>query len=179
MIYNVRDKLSGADTRFAGNTTVSIIGGGQTVDQIREYSEKDREVYRNDKPVFGALTRADNEGSKRLAPMNSSELFIEWICAVGSPCEASDRWSAYVQQGTAPQYFFLMQVTTLPDESSYCKLEHKFIVRLVNLEIKQTDVIIVLAATVMFLFTLMLIGYNFYDPRAMGDMAWMVGEDTS
>ena len=177
MIFNVRDKLSGIDIRFAGNTTVKIIGGGETVNQIKEYSEKERDIFRNDKPVFGALTRADREGEQRLAPVDGSELYIEWICTIGSPCETSERWGAYAQQGTAPQYFFLMEATTLPDVNSYCKLEHRFIVRLVNLEIKMADVIIVVVVTICILVTLLLIGYIFYDPTAIGDNAWMVAED--
>ena len=178
MFYKERDALTGKAVRFQGNTEVSIIGGGQTLNEITMYSGKEREEFRNMKPVFATLTRTSVEGRKRLAPVNGSELFIEWICALGSPCEASQRWNSYSKRhGAAPQYFFLLEVTTLPDETSYCKLEHRFIVRLVNLEIRRIDVIYVLVGTICLLSIMLGIGYSLFDPIAIGEKAWMAEED--
>ncbi|XP_007471171.1 PREDICTED: cation channel sperm-associated protein subunit gamma [Lipotes vexillifer] len=124
--FLIQDLVTGDSGSFQGSYVLKVVGGGPTLDTIREYSEED--IYRFNSPLdkTGSLiwttrnTTTTEDSAFNILSHNS--LGIEWLCMESSPCHDTIPHSIF-----ASEFFFKVLVSNRGvDKSTYCDYQLTF-----------------------------------------------------
>ncbi|XP_073651903.1 cation channel sperm-associated auxiliary subunit gamma isoform X8 [Tursiops truncatus] len=124
--FLIQDLVTGDSGSFQGSYVLKVVGGGPTLDTIKEYSEED--IYRFNSPLdkTGSLiwttrnTTTTEDSAFNILSHNS--LGIEWLCMENSPCHDTIPHSIF-----ASEFFFKVLVSNRGvDKSTYCDYQLTF-----------------------------------------------------
>ncbi|KAK2500247.1 hypothetical protein MC885_017250 [Smutsia gigantea] len=128
--FLIQDLVTGDSGRFQGSYVLKVVGGGPTLDTIREYSEE--EIYRFNSPLdktdslIWATKNATTTEDSVFNIMSNQSLGIEWLCLENSPCHDTVPHSFF-----APEFFFKVLVSNRGvDESTYCDYQFIFLLHI-------------------------------------------------
>ncbi|XP_052567770.1 cation channel sperm-associated auxiliary subunit gamma isoform X7 [Peromyscus californicus insignis] len=149
--FLVQDMVTGDSGRFLGSYLLKVVGGGPTMDTIRDYTEE--EIYRFNSPLDKTnsliwKTKAERTTQdKKFYIMSEQSPGIEWLCLENSPCHDITPRSIF-----APEFFLKLLVSNRGvDTSSYCDYQLIFILHLHGLPLSaQRSLFIVLVSTSLF-----------------------------
>ncbi|KAF6076807.1 cation channel sperm associated auxiliary subunit gamma [Phyllostomus discolor] len=123
--FLIQDLVTGDSGSFQGSYVLKVVGGGPTLDTIKEYSEE--EIYRFNSPLDSTdslIWTTKNATTTRDSAFNilsHQSLGIEWLCLENSPCHDTVPRSIF-----APEFFFKVLVSNRGvDNSTYC--DHQLI----------------------------------------------------
>ncbi|XP_015856038.1 cation channel sperm-associated auxiliary subunit gamma isoform X1 [Peromyscus maniculatus bairdii] len=149
--FLVQDMVTGDSGRFLGSYLLKVVGGGRTMDTIRDYTEE--EIYRYNSPLDKTnsliwKTKAERTTQdKKFYIMSQQSPGIEWLCLENSPCHDITPQSIF-----APEFFLKLLVSNRGvDTSSYCDYQLIFILHLHGLPLSaQRSLFIVLVSSSLF-----------------------------
>ncbi|XP_060254586.1 cation channel sperm-associated auxiliary subunit gamma isoform X9 [Ovis aries] len=123
---------------------LKVVGGGPTLDTIKEYSEE--EIYRFNSPLdkTGSLiwTTENTMTTKDLSfnIMSHNSLGIEWLCQENSPCHDTIPYHIF-----APEFFFKVLVSNRGvDKSTYCDYQLTFLLHIHGLPLSAKRAFLIL-----------------------------------
>uniref|UniRef100_A0A452RFK8 Cation channel sperm associated auxiliary subunit gamma n=1 Tax=Ursus americanus TaxID=9643 RepID=A0A452RFK8_URSAM len=108
--FLIQDLVTGESGSFQGSYVLTVVGGGPTMDTIKEYSEE--EIYRFNSPLDKTnsliWTTKNTTTTKDSAfnIMTHQSLGIEWLCLENSPCHDTIPHTIF-----APEFFFKVLVS--------------------------------------------------------------------
>ncbi|XP_039073664.1 cation channel sperm-associated protein subunit gamma isoform X1 [Hyaena hyaena] len=128
--FLIQDLVTGDSGSFQGSYVLKIIGGGPTLDNIREYSEE--EIYRFNSPldktdslIWTTKNTTTTEDSA-FNILSHQSLGIEWLCLENSPCYDTIPHTIF-----APEFFFRVLVSNRGvDKSTYCDYQLVFLLHI-------------------------------------------------
>ncbi|XP_043750552.1 cation channel sperm-associated protein subunit gamma isoform X6 [Cervus elaphus] len=142
--FLIQDLVTGDSGSFQGSYVLKVVGGGPTLDTIKEYSEE--EIYRFNSPLdkTGSLiwTTENTTTTEDLAfnIMSHNSLGIEWLCLENSPCHDTIPHSIF-----APEFFFKVLVSNRGvDESTYCDYQLTFLLHIHGLPLSARRAFLIL-----------------------------------
>uniref|UniRef100_A0A8C3VRC4 Cation channel sperm associated auxiliary subunit gamma n=1 Tax=Catagonus wagneri TaxID=51154 RepID=A0A8C3VRC4_9CETA len=148
--FLIQDLVTGDSGSFQGSYVLKVVGGGPTLDTIKDYSEED--IYRFNSPLdkTGSLiwtTRNTTTTTEDSAfnIMSHHSLGIEWLCLENSPCHDTIPHSIF-----APEFFFKVLVSNRGvDKSTYCDYQLTFLLHIHGLPLsaKRAFLILTLSAS--------------------------------
>nr|KAF6289840.1 cation channel sperm associated auxiliary subunit gamma [Pipistrellus kuhlii] len=127
--FLIQDLVTGESGSFRGSYVLKVVGGGPTMDTIREYSEE--EIYRFNSPLdntYSLIWTTNNSTITSDLAFNimSHSTSIEWLCLENSPCHDTIPDSIF-----APEFFFKVLVSNRDvDKSTYCDYQLIFLLHL-------------------------------------------------
>ncbi|XP_054396303.1 cation channel sperm-associated auxiliary subunit gamma isoform X4 [Pongo abelii] len=137
-------------TSVPGSYVLLVVGGGPTMDSLKDYSED--EIYRFNSPLDKTnsliwttrTTRTTKDSAFHI--MSHESPGIEWLCLENAPCYDS------VPQGIfAPEFFFKVLVSNRGvDTSTYCNYQLTFLLHIHGLPLspKRALFIVMVSASV-------------------------------
>ncbi|XP_019521872.1 PREDICTED: cation channel sperm-associated protein subunit gamma isoform X1 [Hipposideros armiger] len=142
--FLIQDLVTGDSGSFQGSYVLKVVGGGPTLDTIREYSEE--EIYRFNSPLDNTdsliWTTKNTTTTKDLAfnIMSHQSLGIEWLCLENSPCHDTIPHSIF-----APEFFFKVLVSNRGvDKSTYCDYQLIFLLHIHGLPLSAKRALFIL-----------------------------------
>ncbi|XP_010847485.1 PREDICTED: cation channel sperm-associated protein subunit gamma isoform X10 [Bison bison bison] len=142
--FLIQDLVTGDSGSFQGSYVLKVVGGGPTLDTIKEYSEE--EIYRFNSPLdkTGSLiwTTENTTTTEDLAfnIMSHNSLGIEWLCLENSPCHDTIPHNIF-----APEFFFKVLVSNRGvDESTYCDYQLTFLLHIHGLPLSARRAFLIL-----------------------------------
>ncbi|XP_032342031.1 cation channel sperm-associated protein subunit gamma isoform X16 [Camelus ferus] len=127
--FLIQDLVTGDSGSFQGSYVLKVVGGGPTMDTIKEYSEE--EIYRFNSPLDktrSLIWTTKNTTTKDSAfhIMSHNSLGIEWLCLENSPCYDTIPHSIF-----APEFYFKVLVSNRGvDKSTYCDYQLTFLLHI-------------------------------------------------
>ncbi|XP_038623312.1 cation channel sperm-associated protein subunit gamma [Tachyglossus aculeatus] len=127
--FLIQDMVTGESGRFTGSYILKVIGGGPSIEEIRDYTEE--EILQYNKPeesnpslIWEALEETSQK--KKLNIMSWKNPGIVWLCLRNSPCHE------IMPKGFSPPEFYLKLMVTNRgvDTSTYCDYHLIFILHL-------------------------------------------------
>ncbi|KAM5295935.1 cation channel sperm-associated auxiliary subunit gamma [Glossophaga mutica] len=123
--FLIQDLVTGDSGSFQGSYVLKVVGGGPTLDTIKEYSEE--EIYRFNSPLdntdslIWTTKNATTTQDSAFNILSHQSLGIEWLCLENSPCHDTVPHSIFT-----PEFFFKVMVSNRGvDNSTYC--DHQLI----------------------------------------------------
>ncbi|KAL1769375.1 cation channel sperm-associated protein subunit gamma isoform X3 [Sigmodon hispidus] len=146
--FLVQDMVTGDSGSFLGSYLLKVVGGGHTIDTIRDYTED--EIYRYNSPLDKTNSLIWKTKVERTTPdkkfyiMSYQSPGIEWLCLENSPCHDIIPTSIF-----APEFFLKLLVSNRGvDTSTYCDYQLIFILHLHGLPLSgQRSLFIVIVST--------------------------------
>ncbi|EPQ11544.1 Cation channel sperm-associated protein subunit gamma [Myotis brandtii] len=141
--FLIQDLVTGESGSFEGSYVLKVVGGGPTLDTIKEYSEE--EIYRFNSPLDNTYsliwTTKNSTATKDLAfNIMSHNMGIEWLCLENSPCHDTVPHSIF-----APEFFFKVLVSNRGvDKSTYCDYQLTFLLHLHGLPLNAKRALFIL-----------------------------------
>ncbi|ELK23163.1 Cation channel sperm-associated protein subunit gamma, partial [Myotis davidii] len=141
--FLIQDLVTGESGSFEGSYVLKVVGGGPTLDTIKEYSEE--EIYRYNSPLDNTYsliwTTRNSTATKDLAfNIMSHNMGIEWLCLENSPCHDTVPHSIF-----APEFFFKVLVSNRGvDKSTYCDYQLTFLLHLHGLPLSAKRALFIL-----------------------------------
>ncbi|XP_070413781.1 cation channel sperm-associated auxiliary subunit gamma isoform X11 [Equus przewalskii] len=108
--FLIQDLVTGDSGSFQGSYVLKVVGGGPTLDTIKEYSEED--IYRYNSPLdktdslIWTTRNATTTEDPAFNILSHQSLGIEWLCLENSPCHDTIPHSIF-----APEFFFKVLVS--------------------------------------------------------------------
>ncbi|XP_027475433.2 cation channel sperm-associated protein subunit gamma isoform X10 [Zalophus californianus] len=131
-------------TSAPGSYVLKVVGGGPTMDTIKEYSEE--EIYRFNSPLDKTnsliWTTKNTTTTKDSAfnIMTHQSLGIEWLCLENSPCHDTIPHTIF-----APEFFFKVLVSNRGvDKSTYCDHQLIFLLHIHGLPLSAKRALLIL-----------------------------------
>ncbi|XP_044901940.1 cation channel sperm-associated protein subunit gamma isoform X10 [Felis catus] len=128
--FLIQDLVTGDSGSFQGSYVLKVVGGGPTLDTIREYSEE--EIYRFNSPLdktHSLIWTTKNTTTTKDSAFNimsHQSLGIEWLCLENSPCYDTIPHTIF-----APEFFFKVLVSNRGvDKSTYCDYQLIFLLHI-------------------------------------------------
>ncbi|XP_038195240.1 cation channel sperm-associated protein subunit gamma isoform X3 [Arvicola amphibius] len=128
--FLIQDMVTGASGSFLGSYLLLVVGGGPTMDTIRDYTED--EIYRYNSPLDKTNSRIwttkveTTTPDKKFYIMNYQSPGIEWLCLENSPCHDIIPRSIF-----APEFFLKLLVSNRGvDTSTYCDYQLIFVLHI-------------------------------------------------
>ncbi|XP_055992057.1 cation channel sperm-associated auxiliary subunit gamma [Sorex fumeus] len=127
--FLIQDLVTGESGKFKGSYILKVVGGGPTMDTIREYSEV--EIIRYNSPLDKSRSLIWIAVKKSSEPlfftiMSDENPGIEWLCLENSPC-----YDITPQGFFAPDFFFKVLVSNRGvDNSTYCDYQLTFLLHI-------------------------------------------------
>ncbi|XP_052055764.1 cation channel sperm-associated auxiliary subunit gamma [Apodemus sylvaticus] len=128
--FLVQDLVTGDSGSFMGSYVLKVVGGGPTMDTIRDYSEE--EIFRYNSPMDKTKSLIWVTKVKRTTDDNKFYIMshespgIEWLCMENSPCYDITPETIY-----PPEFFLKLLVSNRGvDDSTYCDYQLTFIVHI-------------------------------------------------
>ncbi|XP_064149659.1 cation channel sperm-associated auxiliary subunit gamma isoform X3 [Loxodonta africana] len=128
--FLIQDLVTGDSGSFQGRYVLKVVGGGPTLDTIRDYTEE--EIYRYNNPLdktHSLIWTAKNRTTMEDLAFNlmpGQRLGIEWLCLENSPCHDTVPRSIF-----APEFFFKVLVSNRGvDKSTYCDYQLVFLLHI-------------------------------------------------
>ncbi|KAM5236339.1 cation channel sperm-associated auxiliary subunit gamma [Ctenodactylus gundi] len=128
--FLIQDLVTGDSRSFNGSYVLKVVGGGPSLDRLRDYSEE--EIYRFNSPqdktrslIWSTSTiKTTENGAFHI--MSPKSLGIHWLCLENSPCYNLDPKGIF-----APEFFFKVLVSNRGvDESTYCDYQLVFVLHI-------------------------------------------------
>nr|KAF6285897.1 hypothetical protein mMyoMyo1_009467 [Myotis myotis] len=141
--FLIQDLVTGESGSFEGSYVLKVVGGGPTLDTIKEYSEE--EIYRFNSPLDNTYsliwTTKNSTATEDLAfSIMSHNMGIEWLCLENSPCHDTVPHSIF-----APEFFFKVLVSNRGvDKSTYCDYQLTFLLHLHGLPLSAKRALFIL-----------------------------------
>ncbi|XP_017917822.1 PREDICTED: cation channel sperm-associated protein subunit gamma isoform X4 [Capra hircus] len=142
--FLIQDLVTGDSGSFQGSYVLKVVGGGPTLDTIKEYSEE--EIYRFNSPLdkTGSLiwTTENTMTTEDLSfnIMSHNSLGIEWLCQENSPCHDTIPYHIF-----APEFFFKVLVSNRGvDKSTYCDYQLTFLLHIHGLPLSARRAFLIL-----------------------------------
>ncbi|XP_059522649.1 cation channel sperm-associated auxiliary subunit gamma [Myotis daubentonii] len=141
--FLIQDLVTGESGSFEGSYVLKVVGGGPTLDTIKEYSEE--EIYRFNSPLDNTYsliwTTKNSTATEDLAfNIMSHNMGIEWLCLENSPCHDTVPHSIF-----APEFFFKVLVSNRGvDKSTYCDYQLTFLLHLHGLPLSAKRALFIL-----------------------------------
>ncbi|XP_006540145.1 cation channel sperm-associated protein subunit gamma 1 isoform X10 [Mus musculus] len=128
--FLVQDLVTGDSGSFLGSYVLKVVGGGRTLNTIRDYTEE--EIFRYNSPldttnslIWKTKVERTTE-DKKFYIMSHESPGVEWLCLENSPCYDIIPQSIY-----PPEFFFKLLVSNRGvDNSTYCDYKLTFIVHI-------------------------------------------------
>ncbi|XP_055225252.1 cation channel sperm-associated auxiliary subunit gamma isoform X6 [Gorilla gorilla gorilla] len=148
--FLIQDLVTGDSGSFQGSYVLLVVGGGPTLDSLKDYSED--EIYRFNSPLDKTnsliwttrTTRTTKDSAFHI--MSHESPGIEWLCLENAPCYDN------VPQGIfAPEFFFKVLVSNRGvDTSTYCNYQLTFLLHIHGLPLspKRALFIVMVSASV-------------------------------
>lgn len=149
--FLVQDMVTGASGSFLGSYLLLVVGGGPTLDTIRDYTEE--EIYHYNSPLDKTNSRIWTTKVKTTTPdkkfyiMNYQSPGIEWLCLENSPCHDIIPQSIF-----APEFFLKLLVSNRGvDTSTYCDYKLIFVLHIHGLPLsgKRSLFIVIVSSSVL------------------------------
>ncbi|XP_023598074.1 cation channel sperm-associated auxiliary subunit gamma [Trichechus manatus latirostris] len=128
--FLIQDLVTGDSGSFQGRYVLKVVGGGPTLDTIRDYSQE--EIYRYNNPLdktHSLIWTARNRTTMEDLAFNlkpGQRLGMEWLCLKNSPCHDTVPRSIF-----APEFFFKVLVSNRGvDKSTYCDYQLIFLLHI-------------------------------------------------
>ncbi|XP_014651567.1 PREDICTED: cation channel sperm-associated protein subunit gamma [Ceratotherium simum simum] len=142
--FLIQDLVTGESGSFQGSYVLKVVGGGPTLDSIKEYSEED--IYRFNSPldrtdslIWTTKNRTTTKDSA-FNIMSHQSLGIEWLCLENSPCHDTVPHSIF-----APEFFFKVLVSNRGvDKSTYCDHQLTFLLHIHGLPLSAKRALFIL-----------------------------------
>eukprot|EP01137_Pigoraptor_chileana_P032690 Opistho-2@22460 len=127
--FVLTDDLTENTSPFTGRYRLRLIGGGETLSSVAEFSEADFYKY-NPITERGVGSQPIWSPNANEAAVNDTVTSLTFVCPLGSVCSR-----VYPRNGNVPEFFFLWEVDTSPTngDASYCRFKYRFIVRVFGL----------------------------------------------
>ncbi|XP_066874565.1 cation channel sperm-associated auxiliary subunit gamma isoform X4 [Kogia breviceps] len=145
--FLIQDLVTGDSGSFQGSYVLKVVGGGPTLDTIKEYSEED--IYRFNSPLdkTGSLiwtTRnATTTEDSAFNILSHNSLGIEWLCMENSPCHDTIPHSIF-----ASEFFFKVLVSNRGvDRSTYCDYQLTFLLHIHGLPLSARRAFLILTVS--------------------------------
>ncbi|XP_040590399.1 cation channel sperm-associated protein subunit gamma isoform X3 [Mesocricetus auratus] len=154
--FLVQDMVTGDSGSFLGSYVLKVVGGGPTIDTIRDYTEE--EIYRYNSPLDNTnsliwKTKAERTTyDKKFYIMSYQSPGIEWLCLENSPCHDITPQNIF-----APDFFLKLLVSNSSglhsllrgvDSSTYCDYQLIFILHMHGLPLSgKRSLFIVIVST--------------------------------
>ncbi|XP_034879467.1 cation channel sperm-associated protein subunit gamma [Mirounga leonina] len=142
--FLIQDLVTGDSGSFQGSYVLKVVGGGPTMDTIKEYSEE--EIYRFNSPLDKTnsliWTTKNTTTTKDSAfnIMTHQSLGIEWLCLENSPCHDTIPHTIF-----APEFFFKVLVSNRGvDKSTYCDHQLIFLLHIHGLPLSAKRALLIL-----------------------------------
>ncbi|XP_040489856.1 cation channel sperm-associated protein subunit gamma isoform X5 [Ursus maritimus] len=142
--FLIQDLVTGESGSFQGSYVLTVVGGGPTMDTIKEYSEE--EIYRFNSPLDKTnsliWTTKNTTTTKDSAfnIMTHQSLGIEWLCLENSPCHDTIPHTIF-----APEFFFKVLVSNRGvDKSTYCDYQLIFLLHIHGLPLSAKRALFIL-----------------------------------
>ncbi|XP_019064300.1 cation channel sperm-associated protein subunit gamma isoform X2 [Fukomys damarensis] len=128
--FLIQDLVTGDSGSFKGRYVLKVVGGGPTLDSLRDYSEE--EIYRFNSPLETTKSRiwttktteTTEDGAFHI--MSPQSFGIEWLCLENSPC-----YDTVPQSIFSPEFFFKVLVSNRGvDSSTYCDYQLVFLLHI-------------------------------------------------
>ncbi|CAK6437006.1 unnamed protein product [Pipistrellus nathusii] len=153
--FLIQDLVTGESGSFQGSYVLKVVGGGPTMDTIREYSEE--EIYRFNSPLdntYSLIWTTNNSTITGDLAFNimSHSTSIEWLCLENSPCHDTIPDSIF-----APEFFFKVLVSNRGvDKSTYCDYQLIFLLHLHGLPLNAKRALFILMVSTSVFFGLVI-----------------------
>uniref|UniRef100_A0A8C0E2C0 Cation channel sperm associated auxiliary subunit gamma n=1 Tax=Balaenoptera musculus TaxID=9771 RepID=A0A8C0E2C0_BALMU len=142
--FLIQDLVTGDSGSFQGSYVLKVVGGGPTLDTIREYSEED--IYRFNSPldktdslIWTTRNTTTTEDSA-FNILSHNSLGIEWLCLENSPCHDTIPHSIF-----ASEFFFKVLVSNRGvDKSTYCDYQLIFLLHIHGLPLSARRAFLIL-----------------------------------
>ncbi|XP_060222576.1 cation channel sperm-associated auxiliary subunit gamma isoform X10 [Meriones unguiculatus] len=128
--FLVQDMVTGDSGSFLGSYLLKVVGGGHTLDTIRDYTEE--EIFRYNSPLDNSesliwKTKVERTTrDKKFYIMSYLSPGIEWLCLENSPCHDITPGNIF-----APEFFLKLLVSNRGvDTSTYCDYQLIFILHM-------------------------------------------------
>ncbi|XP_036732375.2 cation channel sperm-associated auxiliary subunit gamma isoform X5 [Manis pentadactyla] len=142
--FLIQDLVTGDSSSFQGSYVLKVVGGGPTLDTIREYSEE--EIYRFNSPLdktdslIWTTKNTTTTKDSVFNIMSHQSLGIEWLCLENSPCH-----DMVPQSFFAPEFFFRVLVSNRGvDKSTYCDYQLIFLLHIHGLPLSAKRALFIL-----------------------------------
>ncbi|EHA98178.1 Cation channel sperm-associated protein subunit gamma [Heterocephalus glaber] len=128
--FLIQDLVTGDSGSFKGRYVLKVVGGGPTLESLRDYSEE--EIYRFNSPLDTTnsriwttkTTETTEDGVFHI--MSPQSFGIEWLCLENSPC-----YDTVPQSIFSPEFFFKVLVSNRGvDSSTYCDYQLIFLLHI-------------------------------------------------
>ncbi|XP_012512434.1 PREDICTED: cation channel sperm-associated protein subunit gamma [Propithecus coquereli] len=155
--FLIQDLVTGDSGSFQGSFVLKVVGGGPTLNSIRDYSKE--EIYRYNSPrdnteslIWTTRTKITTE-DMAFHIMSHGSSGIEWLCLKNSPC-----YDTIPQSIFSPEFFFKVLVSNRGvDNSTYCNYQLTFLLHIHGLPLSNTRaLLIVMVSASIFLGLVML-----------------------
>ncbi|KAM4825247.1 cation channel sperm-associated auxiliary subunit gamma isoform 2-T3 [Thomomys bottae] len=124
--FLIQDLVTGDSGSFNGSYVMKVVGGGPTMDDVRDYSEE--EIYRYNSPMDKTGSLIWNTKTERTTNdmafhiLSHKSLGIEWLCQENSPC-----YDTVPQSIFSPEFYLKVLVSNRDvDSSTYCDYQLTF-----------------------------------------------------
>uniref|UniRef100_A0A8C0ZXY6 Cation channel sperm-associated protein subunit gamma n=1 Tax=Castor canadensis TaxID=51338 RepID=A0A8C0ZXY6_CASCN len=118
--FLIQDLVTGESGSFKGSYILKVVGGGSTLESIKDYT--DDEIYRYNSPRDKTNSLIWNTKTKKATQdmefhiLSYESTGIEWLCLQNSPCH-----DTLPQNIFAPEFYFKVLVSNKGvDKSTYC-----------------------------------------------------------
>nr|XP_044615247.1 cation channel sperm-associated protein subunit gamma isoform X4 [Equus asinus] len=145
--FLIQDLVTGDSGSFQGSYVLKVVGGGPTLDTIKEYSEED--IYRYNSPLdktdslIWTTRNATTTEDPAFNILSHQSLGIEWLCLENSPCHDTIPHSIF-----APEFFFKVLVSNRGvDKSTYCDYQLTFLLHIHGLPLSATRALFILVVS--------------------------------
>jgi len=161
-VFNLWDTVLNVNNTYNGNFSFTIIGGGESIDSVRNFTESEIASYNlGTKSIYANVTQLFPGGF-----INSST-GIMWLCGVESPCG-----NLHPKLPHTPQYYFLIKISTIGVVGSYCDYSTTFIIRIHAIPLSFGLYFLVTVVTISFISGIVILGY-IYISRFKNE--WLLG----
>ncbi|KAM6154348.1 cation channel sperm-associated auxiliary subunit gamma [Erethizon dorsatum] len=148
--FLIQDLVTGDSGSFQGRYMLKVVGGGPTLDSLRDYSEE--EIYRFNSPLDTTKSRiwttktteTTEDGAFHI--MSPRSFGIEWLCLENSPC-----YDTIPQSIFSPEFYFKVLVSNRGvDSSTYCDYQLTFLLHIhgLPLSFRRALSIVIVSASV-------------------------------
>ncbi|KAM9048349.1 cation channel sperm-associated auxiliary subunit gamma isoform 1-T1 [Megaptera novaeangliae] len=142
--FLIQDLVTGDSGSFQGSYVLKVVGGGPTLDTVKEYSEED--IYRFNSPldktdslIWTTRNTTTTEDSA-FNILSHNSLGIEWLCLENSPCHDTIPHSIF-----ASEFFFKVLVSNRGvDKSTYCDYQLTFLLHIHGLPLSARRAFLIL-----------------------------------
>ncbi|KAM7059963.1 cation channel sperm-associated auxiliary subunit gamma [Molossus nigricans] len=141
--FLIQDMVTGDSGSFQGSYVLKVVGGGPTLDTIKEYNEE--EIYRFNSPLDNTdsliwTTKNATTTKDNFSILSHQSWGIEWLCLENSPCYDTVPHSIF-----APEFFFKVLVSNRGvDKSTYCDYQLIFLLHIHGLPVSAKRALFIL-----------------------------------